>query len=252
MTTDDRPTPDGEPEGAPPHGTADARVESVLRRGGDLEQAPPEGVWAEIRRELDGSGGLHGAGEAPGEPGEPDEPSEPDGAGEGSGAPAAGYAAGERAWTRREVGRTGRGPGRVVPLLLAAAAGAGIMYAAVELSSSDEAPTQEQVLASGELGPVEGEGRLGAAEVVEREGRQVLRVDLDEVPDAQDGYLEVWLLRPDVSGLVTLGVLDAAQEEFVLPAGLDLGEFPVVDISREHLDGDPGHGGDSLVRGQVG
>lgn len=249
MTTDDRPTPDGEPEGAPPYGVADARVEAVLRRGGDLEQAPPEGVWAAIRRELDGSGGLHGAGEAPSEP---DELDEAEGDGEGAGAPAGGYAADERAWTRREVRRTGRGPGRVVPLLLAAAAGAGIMYAAVELSSSDEAPTQEQVLASGELGPVEGEGRLGAAEVVEREGRQVLRVDLDEVPDARDGYLEVWLLRPDVSGLVTLGVLDGAQEEFVLPAGLDLGEFPVVDISREHLDGDPGHGGDSLVRGQVG
>ena len=79
----------------------------------------------------------------------------------------------------------------------------------------------------------------------------MLRVVLDELPDPQNGYLEVWLLRPDVSGLVTLGVLDETEEEFVLPAGLDLSEYPVVDISVEQLDGDPGHGGLSLVRGQV-
>ena len=88
--------------------------------------------------------------------------------------------------------------------------------------------------------------------MVSVDGHQRLRVELAERPDAEDGYLEVWLLRPDVSGMVTLGVLDAESGEFPLPAGLDLEEYAVVDISREHMDGDPGHGGDSLVRGQVG
>lgn len=233
MTTDDRPDPrDGS------HGGGDARLEALLHRAGDLDQEPPAGVWDAIRAELDDP--------AQGRPGQ---------------TPTAEHVGEEQAARPQARGaatvgagphRRRRGLPRAVPLLLAAAAGAGLMYAAVELVSPDDPLTQEQVLASGDLGPVEGAGRLGAAQVLERDGRQVLRVDLDEVPDAQDGYLEVWLLRPDVSGLVTLGVLDAAQEEFVLPAGLDLGEFPVVDISREHLDGDPGHGGDSLVRGEVG
>ncbi|MGD8150004.1 anti-sigma factor [Ornithinimicrobium sp. Y1694] len=141
--------------------------------------------------------------------------------------------------------------GRVLPLLVAAAAGAGLMYAATQVFDDDPAPAEE-VVASATLGPVDGEGQLGQAEVVERDGQQVLRVQLDELPDAEDGYLEVWLLRPDVSGLVTLGVLDAGTEEFVLPQGIDLAEYPVVDISVEHLDGDPGHGGNSVVRGEVG
>ena len=49
-----------------------------------------------------------------------------------------------------------------------------------------------------------------------------------------------------------LGVLEGDTGEYLLPAGLELSEYPVVDISREHMDGDPGHGGDSVVRGEVG
>jgi hypothetical protein len=36
---------------------------------------------------------------------------------------------------------------------------------------------------------------------------------------------------------------------FVLPENLDVGEFPVVDVSNEPIDGDPTHSGDSIVRG---
>lgn len=189
----------------------DERLQRLLREAGDLEQTPPSRVWEAIRAEVEQDEGRH----------------------------------------HRPSAAPRRGPGRLSPLLLAAAAGAGLMYAGVQLMGSDGAP-RETVVATGELRPVAGEQRLGEAEVLDRDGRRVLRVDLDELPDSRDGYLEVWLLKPDVSGLVTLGVLDAANEEFLLPAGLDLGEFPVVDISVEHLDGDPGHGGDSLVRGQVG
>jgi hypothetical protein len=69
---------------------------------------------------------------------------------------------------------------------------------------------------------------------------------------APDGtYREVWLLRPDVSGLVSLGMLEGDQGRFDLPDGLDLADYPVVDVSEEHFDGDPAHSGDSVVRGDL-
>ena len=56
---------------------------------------------------------------------------------------------------------------------------------------------------------------------------------------------------PDVSGLVSLGTLDGTSGRFDLPAGLDLTQFSVVDVSEEQFDGDPAHSGDSIVRGPL-
>lgn len=134
-------------------------------------------------------------------------------------------------------------------LLAAAAVGALVTWAGVGLADREVPP---ELVASGELGALAAGAPEGRAEVVSVDGHQRLRVELAERPDPGDGYLEVWLLRPDVSGMVTLGVLDGEAGEFPLPAGLDLEEYAVVDISREHMDGDPGHGGNSLVRGEVG
>jgi hypothetical protein len=36
-----------------------------------------------------------------------------------------------------------------------------------------------------------------------------------------------------------------------VPAGIDTGEYDLVDISEEPYDGDPTHSGDSIVRGQL-
>jgi hypothetical protein len=78
-----------------------------------------------------------------------------------------------------------------------------------------------------------------------------LVVALDAVPDAGEGaYLELWLLAEDLSGLVSLGPARPGTHA-PLPDGLDLAAFPVVDVSREPLDGDPAHSGDSLLRGRL-
>jgi len=66
------------------------------------------------------------------------------------------------------------------------------------------------------------------------------------------GYHEVWLIDRDVTKLVSLGVLHGDSGSFVLPDGLDLAEYPVVDVSEEPFDGDPAHSGDSIVRGILG
>ena len=198
----------------------DERTARLLRRAGVVELDPPPHVWAGIRRAL------------------PDEGAEL----------TATTALGAAQRKRRPRGGFPAFP-RVVPLLAAAAAGVLVTVAGLSLLQDEGSG---QVLASGQLTALTAAGAEGSAEVVEVDGRQRLRVELDRAPDAADGYLEVWLLRPDVSGMVTVGVLEGQEGEFPLPEGLDLSDFAVVDISREHLDGDPGHGGDSLVRGQVG
>lgn len=107
-------------------------------------------------------------------------------------------------------------------------------------------------LASTRLLALDTQAVHGSASVREVDGRRVLEVTTDGVAQPDEGFLEVWLLDETASRLVPLGVLDASRGSFALPAGLDLAEFPVVDVSDEPLDGDPAHSGDSLVRGTLG
>jgi hypothetical protein len=78
----------------------------------------------------------------------------------------------------------------------------------------------------------------------------VLQVDLD-APEREDSYYEVWAIAPDMSGMFPLGVVRPGSQTVELPAGLDLGEFPLVDVSVEPLDGDPAHSGISVARGEL-
>ena len=108
------------------------------------------------------------------------------------------------------------------------------------------------VIATAVLEPLPGWDASGSAVVETRsDGSRVLVVDLDKNESSDDGFREVWLLKPDVSGLVSLGTLDGSSGRFDLPAGLDLDQFSVVDVSEEQFDGDPAHSGDSIVRGPL-
>jgi anti-sigma-K factor RskA len=104
-------------------------------------------------------------------------------------------------------------------------------------------------VAAAALDPLEDADASGTARVVERsDGTRVLEVEL-QAPDLDDAYYEVWLLKPDVSGLIPVGTTQAGTAQFEIPPGVDLGQYPVVDVSVEPLDGDPEHSGDSVVRG---
>ncbi|MFQ1003090.1 anti-sigma factor [Modestobacter sp. SSW1-42] len=107
-----------------------------------------------------------------------------------------------------------------------------------------------QVVAATTLDPLDADESSGRAEVRDRDGVRSLEVDLD-APSPGDGYYEVWLLKPDVSGLVPLGVVHQGTNVVPLPDGLDLGDYPVVDVSVEPLDGDPSHSGVSVARGSL-
>lgn len=108
------------------------------------------------------------------------------------------------------------------------------------------------VLASAELDAFPGwDDAFGSAFVEEdAAGVRTIVVDLDAAVPAGE-VREVWLIRSDASGLVSLGLLDGASGRFVVPAGIDLDEFTLVDVSAEPVDGDPAHSGDSIVRGEL-
>lgn len=92
----------------------------------------------------------------------------------------------------------------------------------------------------------------GAAVVEEgSDGSLVVRVRLDTEP-APNTYREVWLITGDASALISLGVLEGSSADFTVPEGIDIREYLLVDISEEPIDGDPGHSGDSIVRGELG
>ena len=101
------------------------------------------------------------------------------------------------------------------------------------------------------LDPLPGWSATGEAVVEEADdGTRVLVLTVDEA--AGDGFHEVWLIDRDVTRLVSLGVLEGSEGRFTVPAGLDLEDFAVVDVSEEPFDGDPAHSGDSIVRGILG
>lgn len=129
-------------------------------------------------------------------------------------------------------------------LVLISAVGAGAW-----LVNSSLRPT---VVAGAELEPFPAHpGASGTADVeAGRDGSRTLTVSL-AADASDDGYREVWLIRNDAAALISLGVLDGDSGSFVIPEGVDLDEYSIVDISVEPIDGDPAHSGDSIVRGQL-
>ncbi|MGN8244256.1 anti-sigma factor [Cellulomonas soli] len=136
---------------------------------------------------------------------------------------------------------------------VAGAAAAGVVLGGLGVWGVLRGTGAPTVTASATLEPLPGWQASGTA-VVETsgDGSRVLVVDLDDGGGDTDGFREVWLLTPDVSGLISLGTLEGNEGRFDLPVGLDLDEFSVVDVSAEQFDGDPAHSGDSIVRGPLG
>lgn len=108
----------------------------------------------------------------------------------------------------------------------------------------------EQVTAIA-LDPLAGNDASGRAEIVRRDdGSRVVQLELD-APQLDDAYYELWLIDRDVVGMVPLGIAQAGSNTYELPDGLELGRFPLVDVSVEPLDGNPEHSGVSVCRGEL-
>ncbi|GAA1697656.1 hypothetical protein GCM10009792_17060 [Microcella alkalica] len=139
----------------------------------------------------------------------------------------------------------------IAPLIGVAAVAAGIGAAALWWDALRPAP-ERTLLASASLDALPAwEGSTGSAVVTESaDGERLVSVELSASAEG-DGVREVWLLTPEVDGLISLGLLDGESGSFVIPAGIDLAEYPIVDVSLEPIDGDPSHSGDSIVRGAL-
>lgn len=106
------------------------------------------------------------------------------------------------------------------------------------------------VLALGRLGPAGAEAR-GEARLV-GDGGDGLRLSVDGLsPSSADEFYELWLLDgPD--RLVSLGsfrVPASGTADVAVPLPVPIDDFAFIDVSVEREDGDPGHSGDSVLRG---
>ena len=154
----------------------------------------------------------------------------------------------ERAGRRQEPGG-GSGWIRRPGVWLAAAAATTLLAAGVFWSVQQNQPTVTP-LAQADLAPVDQHSATGSARVVEAaDGQRTLEVRVDK--NEARGYQEVWLIAPDLSRLVSLGVMTSESGTFAVPAGLDLGDYPIVDVSDEPVDGNPAHSSVSIVRGTL-
>ncbi len=96
------------------------------------------------------------------------------------------------------------------------------------------------------------------AAMLEGDGRRSLRLNFDRdlhAALAGDGllspeseYLSLWLTDPGRRDVLPLGVV-YNDSVIPLPAGLDIANFSVLDISIEPIDGNPEHSGRTVLRG---
>jgi hypothetical protein len=91
----------------------------------------------------------------------------------------------------------------------------------------------------------------GTARIIDTDGQDYVEVDARGLPQI-DGYYEVWLIKGDLSGMISLGALTAgSQGRFTIPPGTDLQQFTIIDVSVEALNGDPTHSKESVLRGSL-
>lgn len=110
-------------------------------------------------------------------------------------------------------------------------------------------PPTAAVVAEAALAPLAGHSASGTA-LLEKlpDGTRQLVVSLPE--EKLTGFREVWVGSADLSKMVSLGVLGQGTGNFVIPGGLNLADYPVLDISNEPYDGNPAHSAESIARGK--
>lgn len=146
-----------------------------------------------------------------------------------------------------------RGRRRWSTWAVAAAAVAGVVGGGAAASALTDRATAApaDVALRADLEPLVVPGQAGTADVEDVGGDVVLHVTASGLPADSAGSYQVWLLDAEAQRMVNLGVLSGDEAQFAVPAGLDLSDYPVVDVSAEPLDGNPAHSGDSLLRGTL-
>lgn len=150
-------------------------------------------------------------------------------------------------------------PGKVVPLVrrrrwtaivasAAAASGLIIGGAAVWFAVSG-AQDRPVTVAAAQLVRPDTDAVMGSATLQRTAAGMALAVQAPQLPAPDGGYYEVWMATPDTVTMVAVGTINPGESAvFALPAAMDTGAFPVVDISLEQFDGNTGHSSVSVAR----
>ncbi|MDG5806469.1 anti-sigma factor [Streptomyces ossamyceticus] len=219
----------------------------------DFLTAPPDTVWHAITAQLDsdtapqrstGSDDTPTALGGPGEPGLPDGPSSRPTPG-GRDAPGGGRSGGlghGRAWLRR-------------PALMIAAASlvvGALLGSAVTAWRLDDGPPTAGASPANRLAPLAVPRAAGTVRLVRGpEAEREVTVTVTGLPRT-DGYYEVWLMDRTHTRLVAMGVLGPdGTATLPLPTRIDLGRYPLIDVSAQEDNGNPAHSGTSVVRGAL-
>ncbi|MBY5164429.1 anti-sigma factor [Salsipaludibacter albus] len=134
---------------------------------------------------------------------------------------------------------------------VAALAAAAVLVVAVAgsiLVTSDPSP---DTVATFALDALDDRAQEVDGTIVTDGGQTRIEVDLASLPAApDDSFYELWLLDADAGRLVSLGPVED-QGSFVVPAAVEVGDWPLLDVSVEPVDGDPTHSSDSVLRGEI-
>jgi anti-sigma-K factor RskA len=132
-------------------------------------------------------------------------------------------------------------------LLTSVAAGIALVIGLSLSSDDDTAPTFVAEATNDGL-PEEFGGAATATVSVDDSPTLVLAFS-DELPT--EDPVELWLIKPDLSDMVSLGLIQPGDTEWAWPTGIDPNEYSLVDLSIEPDNGDPTHSGRSILRGEL-
>jgi hypothetical protein len=139
-------------------------------------------------------------------------------------------------------------------IVLGTAAGwtaAGVLgHTGTPAPSSTQSGPVSTVVAQTSLTPLPAHTGSGDARVEQLpDGTRHLIIRLSNDPIT--GFRGVWVGSADLSRMVSLGVLDNESGIFTIPDGVDLAQYPIVDVSNQPYNGNPAHSADSIARGTL-
>lgn len=144
--------------------------------------------------------------------------------------------------------RRRRRPAGILLTAVAASVVAAIAFASVLRDDS-------RIVGEVELATLSDQGvpSLGTATIIEEDGVTRLDVDFATGLVGAEANYELWIIDLDVDQMYSLGEIGSTgagdQRSYGIPEGVDIQDFPIVDISLEPDDGNPLHSGDSHFRG---
>jgi len=139
-------------------------------------------------------------------------------------------------------------------IVLGTAAGwtaAGVLgHTGTPAPSSTQSGPVSTIVAQTSLTPLPAHTGSGDARVEQLpDGTRHLIIRLSNDPIT--GFRGVWVGSADLSRMVSLGVLDNESGSFTIPDGIDLAQYPIVDVSNQPYNGNPAHSADSIARGTL-